>query len=201
MVTGPHSRACGVRPHDHGVFCNSNCPTCKGRPFLKENHPMSDKPGANSPSDLPSVFSLTAEQIVANAKDLLEKQPPEVQQAVEKSKSFYQKNRKVIFVGAAVLVGMKINKRAVEKATAKAVEKAFDQEMPGVIDTVTAEFPTMFDIVRDLRATPGMAYIPHEGGMVHLLAAKDAVITVFGDFTKMNNDQIWDHVGKVLKIR
>ena len=27
---GPHSRACGARPHSHGSACSSNCPTCKG---------------------------------------------------------------------------------------------------------------------------------------------------------------------------
>jgi len=29
---GPHSRACGWRPHDHGSACSTNCPTCHGRP-------------------------------------------------------------------------------------------------------------------------------------------------------------------------
>jgi hypothetical protein len=29
---GPHSRACGLREHQHGVACNPNCPTCHGRP-------------------------------------------------------------------------------------------------------------------------------------------------------------------------
>lgn len=27
----PHSRACGIRPHDHGIFCHDNCPTCHGK--------------------------------------------------------------------------------------------------------------------------------------------------------------------------
>lgn len=27
---GPHSRACGIRPHTHGVMCHDNCPTCHG---------------------------------------------------------------------------------------------------------------------------------------------------------------------------
>ena len=27
----PHSRACGIRRHDHGPECSSNCPTCGGR--------------------------------------------------------------------------------------------------------------------------------------------------------------------------
>ena len=27
---GPHSRACGIRKHDHGTDCHANCPTCHG---------------------------------------------------------------------------------------------------------------------------------------------------------------------------
>lgn len=27
----PHSRACGIRVHDHGTDCHTNCPTCHGR--------------------------------------------------------------------------------------------------------------------------------------------------------------------------
>lgn len=27
----PHSRACGIRKHDHGPDCHRNCPTCGGR--------------------------------------------------------------------------------------------------------------------------------------------------------------------------
>lgn len=29
--SGPHSRACGARPHEHGLACHGNCPTCHGR--------------------------------------------------------------------------------------------------------------------------------------------------------------------------
>jgi len=29
----PHSRACGIRKHDHGPDCHPNCPTCSGRAF------------------------------------------------------------------------------------------------------------------------------------------------------------------------
>lgn len=28
---GPHSRACGIRQHEHGVGCSTNCPTCAGK--------------------------------------------------------------------------------------------------------------------------------------------------------------------------
>lgn len=31
--TRPHSRVCGIRPHDHGILCSPNCPTCKGQPL------------------------------------------------------------------------------------------------------------------------------------------------------------------------
>ena len=31
LVTGPHSRACGVTVHSHGGACSSNCPTCGGQ--------------------------------------------------------------------------------------------------------------------------------------------------------------------------
>lgn len=27
----PHSRACGIRNHEHGPDCSTNCPTCGGR--------------------------------------------------------------------------------------------------------------------------------------------------------------------------
>ncbi len=25
---GPHSRACGIQAHEHGIFCSIDCPTC-----------------------------------------------------------------------------------------------------------------------------------------------------------------------------
>lgn len=28
---GPHSRACGIKPHPHGEDCSPDCPTCQGR--------------------------------------------------------------------------------------------------------------------------------------------------------------------------
>lgn len=27
----PHSRACGITPHNHGLHCHENCPTCHGK--------------------------------------------------------------------------------------------------------------------------------------------------------------------------
>lgn len=26
----PHSRACGIQPHEHGAACSKDCPTCGG---------------------------------------------------------------------------------------------------------------------------------------------------------------------------
>jgi hypothetical protein len=40
----PHSRACGWLPHDHGLFCSTNCPTCSGKP-------LTPSPSADTPSD------------------------------------------------------------------------------------------------------------------------------------------------------
>jgi len=28
----PHSRACGIQPHDHGERCSKDCPTCSEQP-------------------------------------------------------------------------------------------------------------------------------------------------------------------------
>lgn len=36
---GPHSRACGVLPHPHGVGCHQNCPTCGGVPHASQDMP------------------------------------------------------------------------------------------------------------------------------------------------------------------
>lgn len=30
LAGGPHSRACGIRPHEHGSSCAPDCPTCHG---------------------------------------------------------------------------------------------------------------------------------------------------------------------------
>lgn len=29
----PHSRACGIGPHEHGAACSKDCPTCHGDPL------------------------------------------------------------------------------------------------------------------------------------------------------------------------
>jgi len=42
---GPHSRACGWRPHDHGSACSTNCPTCHGRPAPSTPGEGAGRPG------------------------------------------------------------------------------------------------------------------------------------------------------------
>lgn len=42
---GPHSRACGWRPHDHGSACSTNCPTCHGRPAPSTPGEGTGRPG------------------------------------------------------------------------------------------------------------------------------------------------------------
>lgn len=32
IVPGAHSRACGIKLHEHGIACHRNCPTCHGSP-------------------------------------------------------------------------------------------------------------------------------------------------------------------------
>lgn len=158
--------------------------------------PSNDKP---NPASLPfNVPNLSSEELKARAEEILKDQPVEVQKAVEKSKSFYATNRPIILTGLVVLTVMKVNKRMVKKAVAK----AYDRDMPSIIDTVAAELngPSMFDVLQSLRDTPGMAYIPHGGGMVHLLKGKDAIVTVFGEFEKMTNDQIWNAVANILNL-
>lgn len=160
---------------------------------------MSDQP-TGDPSQNPLNIPLDIDQIKEKGRQVYSDTPPEVKQAVQKSQSFYQEHKKIIHGVVIGVVALKFYKRRVAKASAKAVVKAFDKEMPTIIETVTAELgPNMLDIWESLKANPKMAYIPHGGGMVHMLGAKDAVITVFGDFSKMRtNDEIWDYVSRTL---
>lgn len=41
QAEGPHSRACGVQPHQHGTACHPNCPTC-GTDGLNQAGPLGD---------------------------------------------------------------------------------------------------------------------------------------------------------------
>lgn len=38
----PHSRACGIDKHEHGIQCHRNCPTCHGgNPDVPQNSELS----------------------------------------------------------------------------------------------------------------------------------------------------------------
>lgn len=191
----PHSRACGITQHKHGIACHHNCPTCHGKRLNSAEY--------NTMSDLPDKPKLDTDQLKAKAEEVLNGAPEEVKEAVQKSKGFYEENKKVIH---AVLVGavvLKVYKRKVAKASAKAVVKAIvksDKIQP--FNTVASDLPSMFDIWEGLKATPNMAYIPHGAGMVHLLGpSKDVVVTAFGDFSRMSNEEIFDYTARALRLR
>ena len=40
----PHSRACGIRKHEHGRECHSNCPTCGGSGVPTEHVKLDPEP-------------------------------------------------------------------------------------------------------------------------------------------------------------
>lgn len=172
-----------------------------------EEKQMSDKPPFNKPvpprkeSDFstPSLEEVQEKlkQAGEKANEKLNQAPPELKQAVETSKSFIERNQKEITIGLIALVGLRIYKRKVAKATSKQVLKALEKVGK---NTNNSELPNLHDILAELRATPGMAYIPHGGGMVHLLKGRDAIITVFGDFEKMSNAEIWNHVANILNL-
>lgn len=155
-----------------------------------------------SPSDIPDFSFMNPDELRAAAENALKQQPPEVQAAVEKGKSFYAKNRPIILTGVALYAVMRVNKRMVRKATVKAVAKELVsfKTMAEANGGATSDLPNMFDILESLRETPGMAYIPHGGGMVHLLKGKDAIVTVFGEFENMTNQEIWNQVANILNL-
>jgi len=39
----PHSRACGIRMHKHGIECSTNCPTCGGKKYERKGYPNETK--------------------------------------------------------------------------------------------------------------------------------------------------------------
>ena len=84
--------------------------------------PIIPNPKPVFPTDfkLPSVDHLKEKAQEA----LTSPRPPEVEEAIAKSKSFYEKNSSVIVVSCAALVLLKLNKRMVRKATAQAVVAA-----------------------------------------------------------------------------
>lgn len=159
---------------------------------------MTDKPNPMNKPIFPKI-DIDTDALQRNLDDIRNQaqealrnpQGPERQQIVEDSKSFYERNKKVILTGVGVVVLLKVNKRKVAKATAKAVAKELKKSQ-------ASQLPTMMDILRDLRTTPGMAYVDHGGQLLHLLRDHNTVVTIAGDFANMNTDQIWDYAQKTL---
>lgn len=155
-------------------------------------------PGDKRPSlDLPRV-PLDTEPIKEVIGDVRQRAetvysdaPPQVKEVVVRSQSFYQEHKRVIHGVVVGVVALKLYKRRVARASAKAVVEQLAKD-PSV------NLPTMIDILQDLRNNPMMAYIPHGGGMVHMLGGKDVIVTVFGAFEKMTTDQVWAEAAKKL---
>lgn len=161
----------------------------------KEYNLMSE----STPSDIP-ISKMTPEQMFQKVEELLNGTPPEVQQTVEKGKGFYNENKRAIHAVVVGAIVLRVYKKKVAKTTAKAVVKALAKS--DSVKPLTSTFPTMFDIWNDLKETPGLAYIPHGGGMVHLLGpSKDVIVTVFGNFEKMNTEDIFAYAGRALRMR
>lgn len=158
------------------------------------SHTPSDKPNPPKKAAFDTEkLQETVEDIRETAQRALQNpQGPEVQQAVEQTKGFIERNKKAIAVGIVVVVVLRANKRKVAKATAKAVAKELKKAQH------LAQLPTMTEIIRDLRMTPDMAYIDHGGNLLHLLRDHDTVITIAGNFKDMTPEEIWEYAQKVL---
>lgn len=149
---------------------------------------------AKNPNEQFNINNLSTDQIKDKAEEILNDAPPEVKVAVEKSKTFFEANKPVIVTAIVGVVALKIYRRKIAKTTAKAVIKALNKSGS------TEALPNLYDVLEDLRATPGLAYIPHGGGMVHLLKGKDAIVTVFGDFERMDTEELWNKVANVINL-
>lgn len=97
---------------------------------------------SETPSDKPTaagipIGSMNTEQIRETAEDmarnLIADAPPEVKQAVEKTQSFYQRNRQAVLFVALCVVTYKIEKRLVRKVTTQVINKAL-KDTPVTID-------------------------------------------------------------------
>lgn len=153
---------------------------------------------SNNPHDKPAfpdhVSKAQFEGLKETLDDIREKvqqsvnsQPPEVQQQIEKSKGFIERNQRVIVGGIVAIVALKVNKRKVAKATAKAVTK----ELAKVQPLGAAGAPEYFDdIVAFLRATPEMNYIARGGKTLHVLLDHNKVLSFMGDFDQMKDSEV-----------
>lgn len=71
------------------------------------------------------ISQLNSDQLKKKAEEILNETPPEVQQAVQKSKSFYQENKPLVGMLILCVVVYKIEKRMVRKV----VTQVFQSEM------------------------------------------------------------------------
>lgn len=140
---------------------------------------------------------VSTEDMKKMADEAAKNASPEVQQAVEKTSSFVSRYQKELAIGLIVLVCLRVYRRKISRATAKQVLKGLEKTGQSANNS---DLPNLYKILEDLRATPGMAYIPHGGGMVHLLKGRDAIVTVFGDFEKMTNEELWSQVASILNL-
>lgn len=107
----------------------------------------------------------------------------------------YQKEIAFALIG---LIFLKLYKRRISRRTAKKIYAALSAA--GTVSPNGTIYPSLYEILENLRATPGMAYINHGGGMVHLLKGRDAIVTVFGDFEKMSTEELWNQVANILNL-
>lgn len=138
------------------------------------------------------------EELRKKAEEAGENLSPETKKTIDKTAHFIGYYQREIMVTLIGLVFLKLYKRRISKKAVRKVLKTL--EAAGTNVSNGEVLPSLFDIVEELRATPGMAYIPHGGGMVHLLKGRDALITIFGDFDKMSTKEIWDQVANVLNL-
>lgn len=82
--------------------------------------------------------------------------PPEVQEGVEKAKTFYQRNKKAVHITAGAVVLLVLHKRGVNKA----VVKALNNSIPGLPSgmTTVSEHPAKELMVDDWFKVGGKLY-------------------------------------------
>jgi ribosomal protein S25 len=158
---------------------------------------MSDETPFIKPTNWNLNKIMSAEDMKKKADEAAKNASPEVQQAVEKTSSFVSRYPKEIALGLIALVCLRVYRRKISRATAKQVLKGLEKTGQNANNS---DLPNLYKILEDLRVTPEMAYIPHGGGMVHLLGGRDAIVTVFGDFEKMTNEELWSQVASILNL-
>lgn len=117
---------------------------------------MSDYDKPNPPKlNFPNAEQLqdTFNDIRAKAQETLNQQPPEVQEKVEQSKSFYERNRKTILTGVVVVVGLRVYKKKIAKTTAKVVAKTIKSDTAIVdhLNQLTLAVEDLAQMAHDVR--------------------------------------------------